>query len=150
MNKYLTKQTIRDIVDSSTGEVVSVETEKIFNIKTTVETFTMMYNDYLGKLYGIKHLSDIKLITKFCEIAEFNTGKVVLSSATRDEICEQLDISKPNLSKNIKRLKELGLIDGDKGTYIIDPKLFWKGDRKMRAELLKGEGMKVILNFKSE
>lgn len=147
MQKYITRQTTTEHVDASTGEITSVETEKVFNIKTTPETFTMMYNEYLGKLYGIKHLSDIKLITKFCEIAEYNTGRVVLSSATRDEICEQLNISKPNLSKNIKRLKEQGLITGDKGTYIIDAALFWKGDRKARAALLKDKALTVTINF---
>jgi biotin operon repressor len=141
-----TKTKTKEIYDGD-GVLVQVEQEKIFNIPVSSETFTMMYNSYLSKLYGIQHLSDIKLLTKFCEIAEFNTGRVKLTTADREAICTQLNISKPNLSKNIKRLKEEGLIDGDKGVYTLDPKLFWKGDRKARAELLKGEGLSVIINF---
>lgn len=148
--KRLTKQFITQKVNEETGELMVVETEKHFNINVTTETFTMIYNDYLHKFYGLQHVSDLKLITKFCEIAEFNTGKVVIAPSTRDEICEELSISKPNLSKNIKRLKENGLITGDRGTYMVDPKLFWKGDRKVREKLLKEQGITVTLTFRSD
>lgn len=83
-------------------------------------------------------------------MAEFNTGVVRLTTQDRDEVCVQLNISKPNLSKNIKRLKDQGLLVGDRGVYTIDPKLFWKGDRKMRADLLQTEGLRVIVEFRKE
>lgn len=144
-----TKTKTKEIYDGE-GVLVQVEYEKLFNIPVTTETFTMMYNDYMSKLYGIEHLSDRKLIDKFCEMAEFNTGVVRLTTQDRDNVCDQLKISRPNLSKNLKRLKDLGLIDGDRGVYTINPTLFWKGDRKARAELLKKEGLTVIMQFRAE
>ncbi len=150
MSKQRTTKT--KVVEKYDGEGVleSVEQHKILNVKVPAEHFFITYLDSIGRLYGIKNVSDRNLIDKFAELAEFNTGRVQLTTQTREDICEQLSISKPNLSKNIKRLKDAGLITGDKGSYILDPRVFWKGDAKAREEMLKSNGLSVTINFSPE
>ena len=146
MSKHLVQSTETQYVDESTGQLIVTTTSRTHKIKVTEETFFMTYISLLQPLYQLEHLSDIKLIVKFCELAEFNTGRVSLSTAKRAEVCKQLDISTSNFSKYIKRLKDKTLISGDKGEYTINPDIFWKGDKKSRAALLK-QGLNVTINF---
>ena len=143
-----TKRLLREVVieDRETGEVTSVE--KTFSIKTdTQDEFFMTYIKNMSSFFKLKSIVDIKMITKFCILAEYNTGKVILASATRLEISEELEISSSQISKSINSLKGLKLITGDKGAYVINPMLFWKGQNKTRNQLLKDKGLEITIKF---
>jgi len=146
--KVITSKTT-SVVDTETGEIQVVETEKLISVKTETEEFFQVYCRLIASIYELKYADDIKILIKFCEIAEFNTGKVLLPAPERKEICEQLKIQTTNMSKSIKRLRDKGLIDGEKGRYMINPSIFWKGEQKVRSQLLKENGLSVTLNFKS-
>jgi predicted transcriptional regulator len=64
------------------------------------------------------------------------------------EITESLGIRNDSISKSLRRLLDIGLINGDRGSYVINPIIFWKGDKAKRKELLENEGLKVEFNFK--
>lgn len=149
MSKHLVTTTETQYVDEDTGQLIISTTEKVHKIKVTEDNFFMMYISYLQPIYNLEHLADIKLLVKFCEIAEFNTGRVTLSIGRRAEICEELCLSSSNFSKYIKRLKDKNIITGDRGEYLINPSIFWKGDKASRAAMLK-DGLKVTLEFTTE
>lgn len=135
-------------VDSETGELYLIEESKLVKVQTSTEEFFQVYCRLIASVYELKYADDIKILIKFCEIAEFNTGRVMIPAQERKLICETMGIHTTNLSKSIKRLKDKKLIDGDKGSYIINPIIFWKGEKSKRAQLLKDEGLSITFNFK--
>jgi hypothetical protein len=148
-SRHFIKSNTRDIVDPETGEITGSETNKFVEIKLgKQEEFFMTYCKYLSSFYELKYADDIKIIIKFNEWAEFDTGKVDLTPKKRLEITESLGIRNDSISKSLRRLLDIGLINGDRGSYVINPIIFWKGDKAKRKELLESEGLKVEFNFK--
>lgn len=128
-------------VNSDTGEVINTEVSKKFVSKIETDNFFMCFIENMAGFYNIKHLSDVKLLTAMCELAEFNTGIVHMTKKTRQIIHDKTGISLTNMNKNLKRLKELGLIAEDEGDYTINPAVFWKGSTTTRTEILKSGEM---------
>lgn len=133
-------------VDTETGELVTVS--KTFSVKASSEKFYMVFIDQMAPLFGLKNPSDRKLLDTFCKLAEFNTGKVRLTSSDRKVLCKELDISSQTLSNSISSLKKLGLISGDGGTYEVSPIIFWKGTTDAREKLLKDNAHEIIVNYR--
>lgn len=82
-----------------------------------------------------------------CELAEYNTGMVKLTTAVRQEICKSLSISPNTLTNNLSLLKSKNLIKGDKGDFIINAQIFWKGDAESREKLLNTPAFRVIFEL---
>lgn len=133
----------KEVVDASTGEVVAFENQKVYTEPIDSERFYMTYLEYIAPLYELKSGIALLVLTWLCEHAQFNTGKVDISTARREELCAQLGICNNALTNNLKKLKELNLISGEKGSYQINPQIFWKGDIKSRKDLLEGKEFKV-------
>jgi len=135
-------------VDPETGEIVETEVKKLVKVNMgKQDEFYMTYCSYLSSLYELTYADDIKLMVKLCEWGEFDTGDVQLTSARRQEITDTMGMHNSNISKSIKRLKEKNLIAGDKGAFKINPVIFWKGDRAVRKDILKKDGLSVMFNF---
>lgn len=132
-------------VNYTTGEIVT--TAKEYSIKTTPDSFYMVFIDSMSKIFEIKSLIDRKLLSKLCMKAEFNTGIVSISQADRKVILQELEINSPQMSKSLSNLIKLGLITGSEGTYVINPSVFWKGDMKSRKELLKNNLINITINL---
>jgi hypothetical protein len=147
--KHFINSNTRNIVDPETGEVIGTEVSKFVSVNLgKQEEFFMTYCKYLSSFYELKYADDIKIIIKFNEWAEFDTGKVDLTPKKRLEITESLGIRNDSISKSLRRLLDIGLINGDRGSYVINPIIFWKGDKAKRKELLESEGLRVEFNFK--
>ena len=82
-----------------------------------------------------------------CSMAEYNTGKVSVSTQDRKRLCDLYSIDPSQYSRYIKDLIAKGLITGEKGAYYINPGIFWKGDRSSRFDLLKEGGLEFTLKF---
>ena len=41
------------------------------------------------------------------------------------------------MTNSIARLKDSGLIEGERGIYILKPELLWKGTKKSRIDFFK-------------
>jgi hypothetical protein len=149
---HLLESVKQEFVDPETGEVTYTETKKVVKINMgKQEEFFMTYCNYLKSFYNLKYADDIKIIIKLNEWAIFDTGEVQLTPKRRLEITDELGIRNDAISKSLKRLKAEGVIDGDKGDFIINPTMFWKGDRAKRRELLLKEGgLSVTFNFEIE
>ena len=135
------KTAYKQIVDKDTGEIIHQEFEKHFVAQVKSDNFYMCFFENFAPFYGLKHLSDAKLLACLCELAEFNTGIVQLSTKVRKVISEKTKIGLTNLSRNIKRLKETGLITEEYGEVVINPAVFWKGSIKERFEIIKSGGL---------
>lgn len=95
-------------------------------------------------MYNIKSVSTIHVLYKLLEVSEFNTNAVNVTTKVRADICEFLGISNVTFSKCIKQLVEAKILSGEKGTYIIDESVFWKGDYKTRQKLLASKATVIV------
>lgn len=121
-----------------TGEVT--ETEKHFTIKVkNQQAFYSVFINTIGRMYDLKCVSDYKVMIELCCNAEFNTGIIHMSPHLRKDMLERLVMTTQNFSNSIFRLKGLRLITGDKGTFTINPEIFWVGERNSRIHLLNDE-----------
>jgi predicted transcriptional regulator len=56
-----------------------------------------------------------------CNNAEFNSGRVLMPAEIRAQITKELDMSANGITNNLKALKDLNLISGEKGVFTINP-----------------------------
>lgn len=135
---------IKEVLDPQTGEIIKYESSKTYKEKINSENFYMVFLDYMTPLLKIKSHITRHVLDKLCQLAEFNSGKVNLSTGNRKEICDQLEINSQQFSKALKQLKELNLIDGESGMFTINPYIFWKGDQSIRRqELLNNKAFQI-------
>lgn len=150
--KHYVSSTKSESFNPETGEVSYTETSKVVKINMgKQEEFFMTYCNYLSSFYDLKYADDIKIIIKLNEWALFDTGEVQLTPKRRVEITTELGIRNDAISKSLKRLRDKNVLEGDKGDYVINPTMFWKGDRAKRREILMKEGgLSVTFNFEIE
>ena len=134
-------------VDTSTGEILEYTTEKTYTRKIESEAFYMTFINYVAPIFKLKSDTAKNILIWMCNHAEYNTGKVELTTKKRVIACSELEISSNTLTNNLKKLKDLNLISGEKGDFIINPQIFWKGDTITRNKLLKDEGIKIIFKI---
>lgn len=141
---------LKRIVDNETGELIAQDVSKEFLTKIKSGNFFMCFFENFGAFYGLKYVSDTKLIAAMCELADYNTGVVHLTKKVRRELCDKAGISLSNLSKNLKRLLESGLVTEDEGDWQINPAAFWKGSLKTRTEIITNGGLKFNITLVEE
>ena len=143
MVKRITQTIQREIVDVTTGEVVKVDTQKTFTEKVSPESFYMTFIGYMSPLFNLHSDVARSILDWMCMRAEYNSGVVDLSASKRQKMCQDLSITSNQVTNNLRKLKELGLITGEKGEFTINPEIFWKGDTKTRQQVLEGKSLKV-------
>ena len=111
------------------------------------DQFYMVYFKHLSSYFQINSVKELYLIAEMCSMAEYNTGKVSVSTQDRKRLCDLYSIDPSQYSRYIKDLIAKGLISGEKGAYYINPGIFWKGDRSSRFDLLKEGGLEFTLKF---
>lgn len=147
MAEKLTQRTEVSYVDTQTGEIVATESSKTFTRKIKTDKFYMTFIDYVAPFYQLRSVSAKNILVYMCEIAEYNTGKVALTTGVRQELCYELAISSNTLTNNLKVLKDLKLISGERGDFIINPQIFWKGDTNTRDQLLRKDEIKITFEL---
>lgn len=150
MAKYtIITNELKDKPDKETGEITQVNTRKVIEVKVgSEEKFYMAFIEHMAPMYQLTHANDIKVLLKFCEMAEYESGVVHLSPKRRSVMVEEINMQTTNVSKSLKRLRDKGLISGDNGEYTLNPVIFWKGKRAKRLEILKNKSMELVFNFK--
>lgn len=141
---------LKEIVDKETGEVVSLETSKVIRKKIKEDAFYMTFIDFISPFIDNLKTCDNarRILTWMCSNAEFNTGKVSLTTGTRLKLCKELEISSNTLTNNLKKLKDSNLIKGEKGDFYINPQIFWKGDLNTRRKLLEDSEIQIKFEIK--
>lgn len=145
--KLYQKSVVREVLDQETGELITLETSKEYSQQITSDKFYMTFIDFVAPWYQLKGDSTKHILVKFCELAEYNTGKINISTTLRETICDALQIAQSSFTRSIKQLKDLKLISGDRGEYLLNPAIHWKGDLKTRKELMKNSAIKITFNL---
>lgn len=143
MTKRITQTIQREIIDVNTGESVKVDTQKTFTEKINPEHFYMTFIDYIAPLYQLHSEVARRMLDWMCEHAEYNTGIVDLSTSKRQQMCSELNLANNQITNNLKKLKDLNLITGDKGSFTVNPEIFWKGDAQTRKDILNNKSLQV-------
>lgn len=127
---------------------------KVHNIENTPskqeesnKNFFMVFTDNLGLFFSIKSERAKSVLLWMCCNAEFNTGVVYLPAPRMEEMSEFLNMPKQSIYNNIVQLKKLGLLTGERGKFMINPEVFWKGDIQTRRQLLESNGGAISVTF---
>lgn len=142
--KQIVQETTRRTVDTYTGEMIDETTSKTFSVKKEVEPFFLTYSRCMSILYNLTSLTAVKILWKFLERAEYNTGTVYVTSQVKKNIIDDLNISTSIYNKAIAILKDSEIISGNKGQYVINPNIHWKGDYKTREKIINS-GCKLTI-----
>lgn len=145
MKEKLIQTNVREVINPETGELVTLESSKITQKKIKEDSFYMTFIDFISPfINGLKTSDNARrVLTWLCSNAEFNTGKVSLTTSSRNRLCKELEISSNTLTNNLRKLKENNLISGEKGEFYIDPQIFWKGDLNARRKLLEDSEIQI-------
>lgn len=121
------------------GNIVNSETRRKYDFyKTNKDQFYMSFIEFMSPYFSLKGDLSKRLCILLCCMAEYDTGIVNISTYNRQEICNDLEISKSQLSRSFNELKDKGILrEIGKGSYFINPLLFWKGDLLRRIDAIQ-------------
>lgn len=106
-------------VDTNTGEVNTII--KSFSVKKKkVEKFFFVFTKNIMKFYDIERAIDFKILFFLSSHIEFSTKQIKFSRKEKLEFMETVNIKTQCFSNSIKRLKDLGIISGERGDYLIN------------------------------
>ena len=143
MAKNFNQVVVKEYVNKDTGETLSYESEKIFTQKIEKDKFYITYIDFIAPFFKLKSAKAKDLLIWMCNNAEFNSGRVLMPTEIRDQISKELDMSANGITNNLKSLKDLNLISGERGVFTINPQIFWKGDEKARKAFMNEQEIKI-------
>ena len=128
-----------------------IDGDKIIVKRVSSDKFIRVY---LEDIAGLIRLSDgeMKLLQAIWEISEYNTNKVVLSSAVKKDIEEKMLAngkaikvrSMNNIISKLSKRRILIPIPDRTAMYILNPKYFWKGE-----EIERGKTFKITLQYET-
>lgn len=124
MRKNVYNSVVKEVYDKETGEIAKVEVTKHQRIHLDSEPFYMTFINHTAPLFNLKSATAKAVLAYLCNHAEFNTGKISISSQDRVDICTELGIHKSSLSIALNELIEKQLISGQRGKYTINPQIF--------------------------
>lgn len=99
-----------------------------------VEHFTV-YQKYFESFYILKE-SEYLIFMYCCKNMEFDTNEIMIRSIERREMVHDLGISKQTVSKSLTSLVSKHYLLKDKGIYLVNPMLVWKGREQQRVKLI--------------
>ena len=73
-------------------------------------------------------------------------NKVLLSTGVRCELSKDINMSQSCITNNLKTLKNASLLFGEKGTFIINPAFYWRGNEEDRQMVIDEINTKYKLN----
>jgi predicted transcriptional regulator len=139
MRKFLVEDKKSKYTNLETGEQWEYSGEKSVQLKET-EPFFLTYSKQILALYSTDVLNaTTKVLYKMLEYSEWNTGKVYMSADRVEEIMTICNISRATYHRAIKELINKGIIIKGKGSYTIAENMFWKGELKMRDNIIKSK-----------
>lgn len=146
--KLVNEETVTE-TDRLTGEVSERVVRKRYSIPVKNDEFFMTFIEFMGPFYQIRYADDFKVLAKMCSWAQMNTAEVDLTAMKRKKMMEELSMTKEQISRSLRRLKELELISGDGGSYLISHEIFWKGGTDERAAYGKQKQLdkSVVVSF---
>lgn len=125
-------QNRRTLVDKATGEEMIVDqiTKRVYGSKQFWKVYLMDFLTVLG-------IIDSKQLDVFIYIAQNTDPSKNLFIGTYDDIARDVGVSRPTISKIMKRLQEHSFIKKrHNGVWYVNPNILMKGDDHKRQILL--------------
>jgi predicted transcriptional regulator len=142
MSRFFTEEYKGYRTNPDTGEIMEFSEHKSVQLKKA-EPFFQVYSQQILALYSTDVMNaTTKVLYKMLEYAEWNTGKVFMTTDRVEEIMTSCNISRASYHRGVKELIDKGIIIKGKGSYTIAENMYWKGDLKMREDIIKAK-MKV-------
>lgn len=99
--------------------------------------FIKLYTDNLEILQDISKQANNLLLVLISDYLDFN-NKINLNAAIKRNIAKKLNTSESVIRQQISNLtKKKVILRADTGLYILNPKIFLKGDYKTVQEIIK-------------
>lgn len=126
----------KETVDHQTGEIITSEIKFIKHVDS--ESFIMVFLSDMSGLFSIKGEMEQLMLTWMWKNSGWNNSPVVIDKFIKEEISKDRGVKVQSISDALTRLvnKEI-LIKNRRLFYSLNPKYFFKGDRKDRDEILK-------------
>jgi hypothetical protein len=126
----------KETVDHQTGEVITSEIKFIKNVDT--ESFIMVFLTDMSGLLSIKGEMEQLMLTWMWKNSGWNNSPVIIDKFIKEEISKERGVKVQSISDALTRLvnKDV-LVKNRRLFYSLNPKYFFKGDRKDRDEILK-------------
>lgn len=121
--KTYSRITEKNITDTTTGEVLKIESEKTFTRQVDCDKFYKVFYDNIDQVSSLKSVISRNVLDYLSTNAGFNTGLLYLNKDVRKSICEKYNIKLSQLSRALADLRATGLISGDQ-TILINPDIF--------------------------
>lgn len=124
---------VKETRDHATGEVTTEE--RVFTARYKSQPFVSLSLPISPLLHALLNKYG-RVLLALAELCEFNTNAVFLVASRRQEVMALAEVSSPQLSGCLKRLREAGIISGGKGEALIHPAVLWKGESARKKDLL--------------
>ena len=124
-------------------------TTKTYSTKIKSEAFFATYLKHVQVLYSLNN-TEKNIMIYLCEKARHDTGEVDITARDRERMMMFFDVKTSAISNNIKSLKTKGILIGAKGSFIINPEVFWRGTFDKRQELLSTHSFEITLSIVGE
>lgn len=126
-------------VDSTTGEIINVETKTITRVVNTNEEFFIIYSEIIGVLHRLAS-HDTHVLYSIMFKMLIGDGRFESTVGTRNMIKAMLGISLSTISRSIKNLIDAEILikeGSSKSMYLINPIYCWKGSKDSRNQQFK-------------
>ena len=131
--RFILKRVLAYMIDIIVVTIIATLLSNVKFINNNTKEYQEMYQEF-NELY--KDYTNINVLINDA----IKDDKI---TADRVKMAADIGICSNTITNNLKKLKELKLIDGEKGSFVINPQIFWKGDKSVRDSLLKTEEFKI-------
>jgi hypothetical protein len=111
---------------------------RVVKRKVSRDKFIMLYLKDIRGILGLSSKAEFKVLLAICEISGYNTNEVILIKPIKEKIATITDLSYGGVSNAISNLRKKDiLIRSASSTYVLNPKYFFKGEDRERANVIR-------------
>lgn len=127
---------ITEQIDKETGEVEIIE--RTVKRKVSKDKFIMLFLKDIRGIIDLSSKAEFKVLLAICEIVKYNSNEVILIKPVKEKIAEMSSVSYGSVQNAISKLRAKDiLIRSASSTYILNPKYFFKGEDREKANVIK-------------
>lgn len=138
-------ENVRSTIEAPELDKLSEEVERV--TKHVEGDSFRTYYAHGSAITKLKYAADMNIAIKFATMARYNEGIIHLTIQSRKDMINELGLHSSNVSKSLKRLVDANIIHGEKGSYLLNPLYFWRGDTRGRNEILDNKQFQTAFNF---
>lgn len=99
------------------------------------DKFIQVYLEDMKGLLNLTSKTDIRVLISIWEKAQYNSNKIILIKAIKEDIAKEVGYSYQVVVNSISKLSKMDLLlREDTSVYYLNPKFFFKGSHKNRKD----------------